>query len=77
MKQWCALYVFLYSQFLMIEKFCISILISPKFVAKGSIDNKPGFVQVMAWCRTGDKPLTEPMQTQFIDAYVRYLGEMS
>ena len=23
-------------------------------------DNKPALVQVMAWCRTGDKPLPEP-----------------
>ena len=32
-----------------------------KFVPKGLIDNKPVLVQVMAWRRTGDKPLSEPM----------------
>ena len=29
------------------------------------------------WHRTGDKPLPEPMMTQFIDAYMRNKGEMS
>ena len=35
------------------------------------IDNKPALVQVMAWHRTGDKPLPEPMLTQSTDAYMR------
>ena len=30
-------------------------------VPKGQIDNKPALVQVMAWHRTGDKPLPESM----------------
>ena len=50
------------------ETFCISIRISLKFVPKGPIDNKPALVQVMAWRRTGDKPLPEPTLTQFTDA---------
>ena len=41
------------------------------------IDNKPELVQVMAWRRTGDKPLPETMLTQFTDAYMQHLGEMS
>ena len=45
------------------EKFRISIQISLKFVPKGPIDNKPALVQVMAWCWSGDKPLSEPMKT--------------
>ena len=28
-------------------------------------------VQVMAWRRTGNKPLSGPMMTQFIDEYMR------
>ena len=40
-----------------------------KFVLKSPID-KPALLQVMAWCRTGDKPLPEPMVTQFTDAYI-------
>ena len=43
--------------------------ISLKLVPRSPIDNKPALVQVMAWCRTGDKPLPEPMLTQFTDAY--------
>ena len=35
--------------------------ISPKFVPKVRIDNIPTLVQIMAWCRPGDKPLFEPM----------------
>ena len=43
------------------EKFCILIEISMKFVPKGPIDNNSALIQVMAWSRTGDKPLSEPM----------------
>ena len=49
----------------------ISIQISLQSVPKGSIDKKPALVQVMAWRRTGDKPLPETMLTQFTDAYMR------
>ena len=52
-------------------KLYISIRISLKFVPKGPIDNKSALVRVMAWRRTGDKPLPEPMLTQFTDAYMR------
>ena len=39
----------------------ISIKISLKFVPKGQINNIPSLVQIMAWRRPGDKPLSEPM----------------
>ena len=52
------------------EKFCISIQVSQKFVPKGLIDSKSTLFQVMAWCLTGNKPLPEPMMTQFTDAYM-------
>ena len=55
----------------------IPIRISLKFVPRSPIDNKPALVQIMAWRRTGDKPLPEPMLTQFTDAYMRHYGEMS
>ena len=55
----------------------IPIQISLKFVPWSPIDNKPALVQVMAWRRTGDKPLPEPMLIQFTDAYMRHQGEMS
>ena len=43
------------------ENVWISIKISLKFVSKGSINNIPALVQIMAWRRSGDKPLSEPM----------------
>ena len=39
----------------------ISIKISLKFVPKGPINDIPALVQIMAWCRPGDKPLSEPL----------------
>ena len=39
----------------------IPIKISLKFVPKGLINNIPAMVQIMAWRRPGDKPLSEPM----------------
>ena len=43
------------------ENVWISIKISLKFVPKGPIKNIPALVQIMAWRRSGDKPLSEPM----------------
>ena len=59
------------------EKFCILIKFSKKFVCKGPIDNNSALVQVMAWHREGYKPLPEPIQTKFTDAYLQHYGEMS
>ena len=44
--------------------------ISLKFIPKGPIDHKLALVQVVAWHRTGEKPLPESMLTQFTDAYM-------
>ena len=49
-----------------------SIQISLKFVPNVPIDYKWALFQVMAWCWTGDKPLPEPMMTQFTNAYMQY-----
>ena len=38
-----------------------SIKISPKFVPKVPINHITALVQIMAWRRPGDKPLSEPM----------------
>ena len=43
------------------ENVWILIKISLKFVPKGPINNNPALVQIMAWRRSGDKPLSEPM----------------
>ena len=50
----------------------IPIGIALQFVPRGPIDNNPALVQVMAWRRTGDKPLPELLLTQFSDAYMRH-----
>ena len=43
------------------ENIRISTQISLKFVPKGPINNVRALVQIMAWRRPGDKPLSEPM----------------
>ena len=43
----------------------------------GPINDIPTLVQIMAWRRPGDKPLSEPMMTQFNDAYMRHSASMS
>ena len=50
----------------------ILIKISLKFTRNGRIDNIPVLVQIMAWRRQGDKPLSEPMMVEFTDAYIRH-----
>ena len=43
------------------ENVIISIKMSLKFVPNGPINNIPALVQIMAWHRPGDKPLSEAM----------------
>ena len=43
-----------------------------KFVPKGSINNIPALIQIMAWRQSDNKPLSEPMLTQFTDAFMRH-----
>ena len=50
----------------------ILIRISLKFVPRIPTDNKAALVQVMAWRRTGGKPLLERMLIMFADAYMRH-----
>ena len=50
----------------------ISIRISLQFDPRSPIDTYSVLVQVMAWRRKGDKPLSEPMLTWFSDAYMRH-----
>ena len=65
------------------ENVWISISISLKFVPKGPINNIPALVQIMAWCRSGDKPFSEPMmdslfthicvtRPQWVKSYYQY-----
>ena len=55
----------------------IVIQFSLKFVSKDLIDNDSALVEVMAWRRTGEKPLPEPMLTHFTDACMWHQDEMS
>ena len=48
------------------ENVLILIKISLKFVPKGPINNNPALVQIMAWCRSGHKPLSEPMMVSLL-----------
>ena len=48
------------------ENWWISIKISPKFVPKSPLDNIPALFQIMAWCRPGDKPLSEAMMVSLL-----------
>ena len=52
------------------EKVRILIKISPTFVPKCPIDDNQALVEIMAWRRKGDKPLSEPMMIWPTDAYI-------
>ena len=59
------------------ENVRISINISLNFAPYGPIDYKSALVQIMAWRRAGDKPLSEPMMAQFTDTCMCLLTSMS
>ena len=44
----------------------ISIMISLNFFPKGPINNNPALVQIMAWRRSDDKLLSEPMMVSLL-----------
>ena len=48
-----------------------------QFVPKGTVDNKLALDYVMAWLRTGNKPLFEPMMAQVVDAFMRHSASMN
>ena len=52
--------------------FSISDKIWLKYVTYGLIHNVPVPIQVMAWCCSGNKPLSEPTLTYFTDVYMRH-----
>ena len=54
----------IFNWFFLNEKVWISIESSLKSVPKGQINNIPALVQIMAWRRPGDKPLSEPMMVK-------------
>ena len=44
---------------------------------KGPIDNNAALIQIMAWHRTDDKPLSERLTALFIDAYMWQSASMN
>ena len=52
------------------ENVWISIKIPLRYVAKGLINNIPALVQIMAWRRPGDKPLSEPMMSTSLPTHI-------
>ena len=50
----------------------ISLKISLKFVPNVRVNNIRILVQTMAWRQPGDKPSSEPILTQFTDAFVQH-----
>ena len=56
---WGLNYFNIFTSILLVEKFYIFIQSSLNFVPEGSIDNKSGLVQVLTWCQSGNKQLSE------------------
>ena len=50
-----------------------------KFVPKVRVNNIPALVQIMAWRRPGDKPLSEPMTVSSLthNTYMRHSASLS
>ena len=59
------------------ENYRVSKNNSLKYVPWGLINNMRALVQIMAWRRIGDKPLSEAMLVCFTDAYMRHSASMS
>ena len=55
-----------YKRIFVNENVRISIEFSLTCVPKGPINSIPALVQIMAWCRSGDKPLSEPMMVSLL-----------
>ena len=66
-----------FKSFFLNENFWIGNNMSLKCVPQGLINNISLLVQVMAYCRSGDKPLSEPMMALITDAYMRHSASMS
>ena len=41
------------------------------------VNNIPVLVQMMAWCKAGDKQFSEPMLTLVTDTYMRHSASMA
>ena len=59
------------------ENIWISIQISLKLVSRYPINSIPALVQIMAWRRPGDKPLSVPMMLVYGSIYMHHSTPMS
>ena len=60
-----------------LDNFCISILISTKFVPIIPNNKRPALIQITTWRWTGDKPLSGPIKAECTDAYMFYSAAMT
>ena len=58
--------------FFLMETFEFQIQFLFKRFPYGQIDKMSALVQMVAWSRTGDKALSDPMMTQFTDEYMHH-----
>ena len=56
------------------ENIWILLKMSLKFVPEVWVNNIPSLIQIMTWRRPGDKPLSEPMMTQYLWQHVASVG---
>ena len=54
-----------------LENFCIGFKCYGNMFARVQLTIIRHFIQIMAWCRTGDKPLSDPIMASFGFAYMR------
>ena len=59
------------------ENIWISIDNSLKFVPKDQINIIPALVQIRAWRRPGDMPLSGTNDSKFTDTYMRHSASLS
>ena len=48
------------------EDCCAFIQIELKYICKDPVSNKPALVQIMTWCLTGNKPLSQQMMAKLL-----------
>ena len=67
----------IFKRILLIENVSVLYKISLKYVPQGEIDNMATLGQIMAWHRTGDKPLSKPMLVWCTNEYMQDSASMS
>ena len=65
-------------RFIFLNENCSALSeISPKCIPKGLINNDLALIQAIGWCQASDKSLSEPMMSQFTDAYMCHSASLS